>query len=49
VLAFKGPPLAFGAEQLAQRAKHIEDSFELPARDWLVKLSEITGTADFSI
>jgi len=49
VLAFKGPPLGFTAEQLALRAQHIEAAYELPAGDWLVKLGEITGTADFSI
>jgi len=49
VLAFKGPPLGFTAEQLALRAQHIEAAYELPAGAWLVKLGEITGTADFSI
>jgi len=49
VLAFKGPSLAFSAEQLAQRAEHIEARYELPAFDWLLKLSESAGTADFSI
>jgi spermidine synthase len=49
VLAFNGPALAFSAEQLAGRARHLESTTELPARNWLARLHEATGRADFSI
>jgi spermidine synthase len=49
VLAFKGPALAFSEAQLAGRARYIEDTTELPASNWLARLREATGRADFSI
>jgi spermidine synthase len=50
VLAFKGPALAFSEAQLAARARHLEDTTELPARNWLARLREVTDQAvDFAI
>jgi len=50
VLAFKGPALSFSEAQLAARALHLEDTTELPARNWLARLREVTDQAvDFAI
>ena len=36
--------------QLAARTRHLEDTTELPARNWLVRLREVTDQAvDFAI
>lgn len=35
VLAFKGPPIAVGVEQLLARAEYLESKFGLPAKKWV--------------
>ncbi len=35
VLAFKGPPIAVGVEQLLARAEYVESKFGLPAKKWV--------------
>ena len=35
VLAFKGPPIAVGVEQLLARAEYVEAKYGLPARKWV--------------
>ncbi len=35
VLAFKGPPIEVGVEQLLARAEYVESKFGLPAKKWV--------------
>ena len=43
VLAFCGPPLSVSLTALAERAKHLESRWELPARRWVAGLRSANG------
>ena len=48
-LAFTGAPLEFSWENLKLRAKYLEKTYKLPARDWVKRLAEVHPGASFRI
>jgi spermidine synthase len=48
-LAFTGPPLEFAWEALELRAKYLEKTCKLPARNWVKRLADVCPGASFRV